>query len=100
MIVYNVTINILAEKEAEFVAWMKNTYIPEVMKTGFFFEYRFLRLLQNQEDGINFAAQFHTEGMEKMLHFDKVHAKQIDDLLYDTFRDEYISFRSLLETVE
>ncbi|HSI77551.1 DUF4286 family protein [Lunatibacter salilacus] len=100
MIVYNVTVNILAEKEAEFVAWMKQTYIPRVMETGFFVEHRFLKLLQEQEDGINFAAQFHAETMEKMLHFDKVHAKEIDDLLHATFQNEYISFRSLLETIE
>lgn len=100
MIVYNVTVNILSGKEAEFVAWMKDTYIPLVMQTGFFFEHRFLKLLQNQEDGINFAAQFHTESLEKMLHFDKIHAKEIDDLLHATFQNEYISFRSLLESIE
>lgn len=100
MIVYNVTVNILAEKEAEFVAWMKQTYIPKVMETGFFSEHRFLKLLQEQEDGINFAAQFHTETMEKMLHFDRVYANEIDDLLHKTFQSDYISFRSLLETIE
>ncbi len=100
MIVYNVTINILAEKESEFVKWMKQIYIPRVMETGFFFEHRFLRLLQEQEDGINFAAQFHTETMEKMLQFDKIHARDIDDLLDSTFQTEYISFRSLLESIE
>lgn len=100
MIIYNVTVNILAEKEAEFVAWMKQTYIPKVMETGFFNEHRFLKLLQEQEDGINFAAQFHTETMEKMLHFDRVYANEIDNLLHETFQNDYISFRSLLETIE
>lgn len=100
MIVYNVTVNIVAEKEAEFVTWMKQTYIPRVMETGFFTEHRFLKLLQETEDGINFAAQFHTEDLDKMLHFDRVHAKAIDDLLHDTFQADYISFRSLLESVD
>lgn len=100
MIVYNVTVNILAEKEAEFVQWMKQTYIPSVMGTGFFYEHRFLKLLQEQEDGINFAAQFHTESMDKMLHFDRVYAKDIADLLHVTFQNDYISFRSLLETID
>jgi hypothetical protein len=100
MIVYNVTVNILAEKEGEFVAWMKKTYIPRVMETGYFFEHRFLKLLQEKEDGINFAAQFHTETMEKMLHFDRLYAKEFDDLLHATFQNDYISFRSLLESID
>lgn len=100
MIIYNVTINIVSEKESEFVTWMKKIYIPRVMESGFFFEHRFLKLLQNQEDGINFAVQFHTETMEKMLHFDRIYSKPIEDLLHTTFQNDYISFRSLLEPVD
>jgi hypothetical protein len=100
MIIYNVTVNILVEKEAEFVVWMKEVYIPRVMETGFFFEHRFLRLLQNQEEGINFAAQFHTSSMKEILDFDRNFAKPIDDMLHKKFREDYITFRSLLETVD
>lgn len=100
MIIYNVTINIVAEKEKEFVVWMKQTYIPRVMETGFFTEHRFLRLLQEEEDGINYAAQFHTETREEIIHFDRVYAKAVDDMLHATFQNDYISFRSLLETVD
>jgi hypothetical protein len=100
MIIYNVTVNIIAEKESEFVAWMKETYIPRVMESGYFFEHRFLKLLQNQDEGINFAAQFHTATMHEMLQFDRSHAKPIEDLLHAKFSNDYISFRSLLETVD
>jgi hypothetical protein len=36
MIVYNVTVKVNTEVHDEWFAWMKETHIPEVMKTGLF----------------------------------------------------------------
>ena len=35
MILYNVTVNIDTDVEEDWIEWMKETHIPEVMKTGF-----------------------------------------------------------------
>ena len=101
MILYNITINIESEKEVEFIAWMKQEYLPRVMQTGLFYEKRFFRLIQNDNgDGINFSAQFLAESMEDLEFFENRYASILRELIKDKFGTQFVSFRSVLESVE
>ena len=65
MIVYNITIKIEPAIEAEWINWQKLEHIPEVMATGFFTNYKFYRLLdQDEEDGITYIVQYFTPSIE------------------------------------
>lgn len=101
MILYNITINIESAKEVEFIAWMKQEYLPRVMQTGLFFEKRFFRLIQEDNgDGINFSAQFLAESMEDLEFYQIKYASILRDLIKDKFGNQFVSFRSVLESVE
>lgn len=101
MILYNITINIESEKEVEFITWMKQAYIPRVMQTGLFFEKRFFRLIQEDNgEGINFSAQFLAESMEDLQFFESKYASILRELIKDKFCNQFVSFRSVLESVE
>jgi hypothetical protein len=54
MILYNVTVNIDPEVHEDWLNWMKNTHIPDVLNTGMFIDNRFLRVL-NTEEGEGFT---------------------------------------------
>ncbi|MFY8045434.1 MAG: DUF4286 family protein, partial [Chitinophagaceae bacterium] len=43
MFIYNVTVKIDPSIEADWIQWMKEEHIPEVLATGKFFESRFVR---------------------------------------------------------
>ncbi|MBD3628316.1 MULTISPECIES: DUF4286 family protein [Cyclobacterium] len=101
MILYNITINIDKEREFEFVEWMKFEYLPKVMQTGLFFEKRFFRLLQEDNgDGVNFSAQFFTEGMEDLEFFQQKYAPVLREEIVEKFGSQFVSFRSVLESVD
>ncbi|SEJ28884.1 protein of unknown function [Cyclobacterium xiamenense] len=101
MILYTITINIDNEREAEFVEWMKYEYLPRVMQTGLFFEKRFFRLLQEDNgDGINFSAQFFAESMEDLEFYQKKYSATLWDMLKEKFGSQFVSFRSVLESVD
>ncbi|EON75183.1 hypothetical protein ADIS_4354 [Lunatimonas lonarensis] len=102
MIVYNITISVDRKIEGEFIRWMKDTYIPMVLNTGYFFDYRFLRLLNHPEEGegVNFATQFYAETMEKMMGFENQQAHLVQEALEKRFQGEFVFFRSLLESVD
>lgn len=100
MILYNVTINVTPDIEEDFISWMKNTHIPEVLETGMFVDHRFYRLLHESEDGsINYSIQFFTETMEKMMEYEQRHAPALRSKTRERYSDKAMSFRSLLETV-
>ena len=100
MILYNITTNVTADIEEDFISWMKSIHIPEVMETGIFVEHRFYKLLHDSEDGsINYSIQFFTESMEKMMEYEKTHATALRIKTKERYQDKAVSFRSLLKTV-
>lgn len=100
MILYNVTVNIDLEKELEYVKWMKEVHIPEVMATGFFHESRFFKLLHELEEGVNYSSQYFAESMEHVHQYQAEYAQELQQRLKNRFDGHYVVFRSLLELVE
>jgi len=59
MILYNVTVKIDRAIDADWLQWMRERHIPEVMDTGIFTENKLYRLLdQDESEGITYAIQY------------------------------------------
>lgn len=101
MILYNVTVNVEPQIEVEWVLWMKNVHIPEVLQTGCFTEYKFLRLLNEAPDaaGITYAIQYFTTGVDRLEFYLEEFAPALRQKQYDLFKDRLIAFRTFLEEV-
>ncbi|MFC4870541.1 DUF4286 family protein [Negadavirga shengliensis] len=101
MILYNVTINIDVDKEEEFIDWMKHVHMPKVMETGMFFDCKFFRLIQeNTGEGVNYSAQYFTETFEKLQLYQEQFADVLRSDIKEKFGNHYVSFRSVLESVD
>ena len=50
MVIYNVTLSIDTSVSSEWLAWMRQTHIVEIMKTGCFMECR-LSKVHGEEEG-------------------------------------------------
>lgn len=50
MIIYRVTVSVDADIESDWFSWMRDTHIPDVMRTGFFQTYRVHKLLEPASD--------------------------------------------------
>lgn len=101
MILYNVTVNIEKHIEEEWVLWMKQTHIPDVLATGMFMENRFYRILHDSEDGsVNYSVQYFTDSMEKIMEYQHKFAQKLQDDVKAKFQDKFVVFRTLLETVD
>jgi hypothetical protein len=101
MILYNVTVNIEKESEEEWVAWMKQTHIPDVLATEMFLESKFYKILHDNEDGTtNYSVQYFTDSMEKIYEYQQNFAKKLQEDVKMKFQDRFVVFRTLLETVE
>jgi Fic family protein len=100
MILYNITFNVSAACEEDFVSWMKTIHIPEVMGTGIFHHQVFYRLVHHSEDGsLNFCIQYFTESMDRMLEYERVHAPALRKKTQERYQDQVVAFRTLLETI-
>ncbi|MBN7809747.1 DUF4286 family protein [Algoriphagus sp. H41] len=100
MILYNITINVTPDIEEDFISWMRDTHIPEVLSTGIFSEHKFFRLLHESEDGsTNYCIQYFTNSMEQMMEYEKKHAALLRAKTQERYRDKAVAFRTLLESI-
>ncbi|MCF1749645.1 DUF4286 family protein [Mariniradius sediminis] len=101
MILYNVTVNVDKDAETEWLNWMRETHIPDVLATGMFLENKLYRILHDSEDGsINYSVQYFAENMDKLNEYMQVHSKKLQQDVQIKFQDRVVSFRTLLQAFE
>jgi len=64
MYIYNVTVNIDNSAHDEWLQWMKETHIPEVMSTGMFLSNRILQVMVEEESGTTYSIQYEVKDLE------------------------------------
>lgn len=102
MILYNVTVNIDKDVAGEWLLWMKEEHIPDVMATGLFLENKIFRLLNEEEDngGITYAIQYFAASMEKIQQYQLNYAPVLQAKHNEKYGDQFVAFRTLLESEE
>ena len=99
MIIYNVTINVEDSIELEWLKWMQQVHIPDVLNTGLFFEYRMCRLLVEEESGTTYTIQYTAKSLEDYHLYQKQHAPRLQQEVLKKFGDKFVAFRSLMEVL-
>lgn len=99
MYAYNVTIKIVSSIEEEWLHWMRNEHIPEVLSTEMFSDYSFYQLLEpteQEDDGITFVVQYFTNNKSNYERYIEEYAPALRQKGFDRFGDRFIAFRTLL----
>jgi hypothetical protein len=100
MLIYNVTVGVDKAVESEWVVWMKEVHIPDVMATNMFVSYKMYKVLSADEgDSISYAVQYMAKSINEIdVYLDKF-APALRDEVKKKFGDQQASFRTLLEEV-
>lgn len=99
MIIYNVTINVDNDIREEWLKWMKEFHVPNVMKTGYFIENKICKVLVNEEQGTTFSFQYTCANMLDYEEYKKLHAPRLQKEVADKYGNKQVSFRTLLEII-
>lgn len=100
MILYNVTVAIDKEVEEEWVIWMKNAHIPEVMETNQFTEYKFFKVLNTDDPkASSYSVQYFAKSMKNIQLYMGAFAPELQQKALIKFPNRMAAFRTLLETV-
>jgi hypothetical protein len=100
MIIYNVTTKVTWEINDAWLEWMRNDHIPQVLKTGCFFDSRILRLLEVDDDeGPTYAVQYHASGNDEYREYIEQHASGLRKHANEKWGNQIISFRSVMEVL-
>lgn len=100
MIIYNVTVKINTEVEQDWLQWMKETHIPDVMNTGRFTSHQLAKVLgQNEEDGITYAIQYICPDMKTLHQYTITEAPALQKEHATRYDGKFVAFRTLLEII-
>ncbi len=101
MFIYNVTTKIFAGIESEWLLWLKNNHIPDIIATGCFTETKILKLLDaGDDDGPTYAVQYFAESKSLYNLYLEKHAPAMRQKAIDAWGNKFIAFRSFMQIVE
>lgn len=100
MVVYNVTISIDATIAEDWLQWMRDTHIPDVMATGHFRDSKICRVHGEEEGGVTYAIIYTAISEEDLTTYQKQHAPRLQAEHTEKFQGKFASFRTLLSVVQ
>lgn len=100
MIIYNVTINIHESVHDQWLDWMQNKHIADVLATGKFTSARLIRVLVEEEmGGVTYSVQFMTDCKETLQKYYAEDAPRLREESAALFGDKMLAFRTELELI-
>ena len=95
-VIYNVTVSVDTEVSEEWLNWMKDVHIPDVMDTGLFLESKISKVLGHEEGGKTFAVQYLCENMETYDNYQEKFAPALQKDHTEKYGKQTVAFRTLL----
>lgn len=100
MYIYNVTVNIDESVHDQWLSWMRETHIPDMLATGKFLSAKLCKVLVKEDlGGITYTTQYEVKDQDTLHSY---YIENADKLRQDTlnlFTDTLVAFRTELEIV-
>jgi len=99
MYIYNITINVADSAQQEWLVWMKDIHIPQVMKTGCFVDSTLLKVLYVEDEGHTYSIQYKFLEMGDFEKYQAEFAQLLQAEHKAMFADKYVTFRTVLQII-
>jgi len=100
MVVYNVTISLDVEIAENWLNWMSDTHVPDVMATGHFRDCKICRVHGEEDGGITYAIMYTAISQEDLDTYQEKHSPRLQQEHSAKFKGKFASFRTLLSVVQ
>ncbi len=100
MILYNVTINIHESVHDQWMRWMQEKHIADVLATGKFSAARMVKVLVEEDmGGTTYSIQYTTDSKETLERYYDEDAPRLREEGLQLFGDKMLAFRTELELI-
>ncbi|MBF7093386.1 DUF4286 family protein [Flavobacterium sp. ALJ2] len=100
MIIYNITTNIHESVHDQWLNWMQQKHIPEILATGKFSSARIVKVLVDEEmGGTTYSVQYVTDSKETLEKYYLEDEPAFNQEALQLFADKMLSFRTELELI-
>lgn len=100
MLLYNVTVGVDKDVEEEWLQYMREKYIKDVLNTGLFVSHKMYKVLHDQDDGtISYSVQYFARSIEDIQQYLETFAPTIIEEHRKKFNNRHVTFMTLLDEV-
>ena len=99
MIIYSITFAIDDSIQAEWLEYMKEYYLKDIMEIGLFNDYRFSKTHPTAEVDTAYNIQLRCDSITHIEIFEKQHAPHFDGKMMEKYRGKFGSFKLTLEEI-
>lgn len=100
MIIYNVTINIHESVHDQWLQWMQEKHIAEILATGKFTSARLVKVLIEEEmGGTTYSIQYTTDSKATLERYYQEDAPRLREEGQRLFGEKMLAFRTELELI-
>src|SRR5690606_177035 len=100
MYIYNVTVNVDEAIHQQWLKWMRETYIPEMLRTKLFTNAKILRVLVEEEmGGVTFSVQYFAKDKASLERYYLEYDQDFRIKEKQRFSDNLVSFTTELQVL-
>lgn len=100
MLIYNTTFQVDDEIHDNFIIWIKESYIPQVMEHGTLKAPRICKVLSHREEGSSYSLQWEVESSGLLHRWHMEQGLKLNEELTKIFANKVIGFPTLMEVIE
>lgn len=101
MIIYNITINVDESIHEDWVNWMQEIHVPEVLATGKFTKALMSEVLVKEDlGGVTYSIQYTCDSSELLLKYYQEDAQRLRDAVIKKFGNKFGVFRTEMKIVK
>jgi len=98
MIIYSVEISVKKDIHQEWVNWMRETHIPDVMQTNLFLEFKFFKNLNSKQ--LTYTIQYRLQNMKNYLKYIDRFADGLQKDHNQKFKNKFSAKREILTILD
>ncbi|OKS89615.1 DUF4286 family protein [Mucilaginibacter polytrichastri] len=99
MIIYNETFVVDEGIHEQWLAWVKENHIANIIATGDFQSHQILRVLNSPNEGVTYCIQYFTDHVDKHEHFMLYHMNPLHIAHNQQFENRFVLFNTLMEQI-
>lgn len=100
MYIYNITFNVEKEIEDEWLEYVKNTFIPQILSGGLLHSSLMSKIMVDEVQGISYSIQFTADNQADIRKFIATELDQIINKLHLKFSPKMVYFATELQVID
>ena len=100
MIIYNVTVSVDENVKNDWLNWMKNEHIPEVMSCGIFAKAQINRVIAQGDSENTFAIAYTCLSMKDLHQYQINFSDNLQKEHTSRYGEKTVAFRTIMEVIE